>query len=79
VTTPRAEIEEWYRRAKEELYAQTPDEFQLKLTDYFTKAGLSPPSGKNLQRLTNIASDQHLIKQVGVFRRIVRFFRGLLR
>lgn len=79
MTTPRIDIEEWYKRQEEELSATTLDEFHRRIEEYFKETGKNPPTGKKLERLTKIASDMYLIKRVGILRRTIRFIRRLLR
>ena len=79
MSTPRTDIEEWFRREERRLSAKDEKEFQKKIKDYFKEAKRRHPDEDKMARLVNIAKDMRLIEKVGIFRRIVRFFRGVFR
>ncbi|KON28239.1 hypothetical protein AC481_02480 [miscellaneous Crenarchaeota group archaeon SMTZ-80] len=79
MSTPRADIEEWFRREERRLSAKDEGEFQKKIKDYFKEADRRHPDEEKMKRLVNIAKDMRLIERIGIFRRIIRFFRGVLR
>ena len=79
LSTPRADIEEWFKREETRLLAKNEDEFQKKINDYFRDAGKRSPGDEKMARLVDIAKDTHLIRKVGILRRIIGLFRRVFR
>lgn len=78
LSTPRVDIEEWFKREEKRFSSKDEEEFQKKIIDYFKETKRRHPEDEKMTRLIEIAKDVRII-EVGIIRRIYGFFRRLLR